>query len=44
MSFYDDIADVATEVLAEFKRGAVVLVRTTPGTSDPDEPWKPVCG
>jgi hypothetical protein len=41
MGFYDDMKDVASELLAEFTHGAVTLVRTTPGTPDPDTPWVP---
>lgn len=41
MTFYDEIRDVAVEVLAEFKQGAVTLTRTTLGASDPSTPWIP---
>jgi hypothetical protein len=39
MGFYDDMADVASEVLAEFKQGVVTLVRSTTTIPDPAEPW-----
>jgi hypothetical protein len=44
MSFYDDIAAMAAELLAPeadggLGQGSVVLIRTTPGTPDPEEPW-----
>jgi hypothetical protein len=42
MGVYDEMADVASEVLSEFKQGTVILVRTTPGEPDPDTPWIPV--
>jgi hypothetical protein len=41
MGFYDDMQDVASEVLAEFKQGTVVLSRTTYAASDPQTPWIP---
>ena len=41
MGFYDDMADVASEELAEFKQGVVTLTRVTPGTPDPLTPWLP---
>lgn len=40
-SFYEDMAAVASGVLAEFKQGTVTLTRTTPGESDPETPWIP---
>ena len=41
MSFYDEIADVASGVLKEFKQGAITLRRTTTAPSDPSTPWIP---
>lgn len=41
MSFYSEMQGVASEVLAEFKQGTVVLRRTVPGASDPSTPWIP---
>jgi len=41
MGFYDDMAAVASSVLAEFKQGTVTLTRTTPGTPNPSTPWIP---
>jgi len=42
MTFYDDMAGVATELLTEFNQGVVQLKRETPGAVDPDQPWVPV--
>ncbi|AID29246.1 hypothetical protein [Mesorhizobium jarvisii] len=42
MSFYDDMAGVATELLTEFNQGSVQLKRETPGVVDPDQPWVPI--
>jgi hypothetical protein len=42
MSFYEDMAGVAYELLGEFHQGEVLLKRVTPGTPDPDQPWIPV--
>lgn len=40
MSFYDEMQDVATEVLIEFRQGIISL--TKPGTSTPGaNPWDP---
>jgi hypothetical protein len=44
MAFYDDMAAMAAELLAPeaeggLGQGTVVLVRTTPGTPDPAQPW-----
>jgi hypothetical protein len=39
---YTRMQGTASLLLDKFKQGAVVLVRTTPGEPDPDEPWKPV--
>jgi hypothetical protein len=41
MGFYDDMADVASSVLAEFKQGVVTLTHSVPGTPDPETPWIP---
>jgi hypothetical protein len=41
MGFYDDMAAVADEVMAEFQQGTVVLRRTVLGASDPLTPWIP---
>jgi hypothetical protein len=40
MGFYDEMQAFASEALAEFRQGAVVLTKTTyyPG---PDQPWEP---
>jgi hypothetical protein len=40
MTFYDEIRDVASEVLKEFKQGTIALRRTT-DTPDPSTPWIP---
>ena len=47
MPFYDDMAQVARDLLAPdtaggLGQGAITLVRTTPGTPDPSQPWVPV--
>lgn len=47
MGFYSDMAAMAYDLLAPDSNGGlgqghVVLVRTTPGTPDPDAPWEPV--
>lgn len=39
---YTRLQGTASRLLGKFKQGTVVLVRTTPGEPDPDEPWKPV--
>ena len=39
--FYADMAGVASEVLAEFKQGSVVLRRAVPADPLPLEPWVP---
>jgi len=39
--FYDEMQATAAELLAEFKQGAVQLVRVTPGAPDPATPWEP---
>lgn len=41
MGFYDEMQDVASELLAEFKQGAVTLTQTTRGSPDPATPWIP---
>lgn len=45
--FYSDLAQMAHELLAPTSQGGlgqgtITLTRTTPGTPDPAEPWKPV--
>lgn len=40
MDFYEEMAGVASEVLAEFAQGSVLLVRTTT-TPDEGAPWEP---
>jgi hypothetical protein len=39
--FYADMAGIASGILAEFKQGTVVLIKSTPGTPDPATPWVP---
>lgn len=41
MSIYDDLQDVTTEVLSEFKQETVQLVKITPGTGPADNPGTP---
>lgn len=41
MTFYSEMAEVASELLAEVKQGVVQLVRTTPSTPNPSTPWIP---
>lgn len=41
MTFYDDIAEMATELLGEFKQGIVTLSRTVTTPQDPSTPWIP---
>ncbi|PCI03451.1 MAG: hypothetical protein COB78_10870 [Hyphomicrobiales bacterium] len=40
--FYEDLAETADDIMSEFKQGVVTLVRATPGTPDPEEPYIPV--
>lgn len=40
MGFYDEMQEVATDLLTEFKQGIVQLRRETPGVPDPDAPWE----
>ena len=43
--FYEDMAQVARDLLDPddgLGQGAITLVRTTPGTPDPSQPWVPV--
>ena len=47
MPFYADMAQVARDLLAPdtaggLGQGKITLVRTTPGTPDPSQPWVPV--
>jgi hypothetical protein len=39
--FYDDMRDMAGDVLADFAQGTVILRRVVPGMSDPATPWVP---
>lgn len=39
---YAAMQDKADTLLDRFKQGTVTLLRVTPGTPDPDEPWVPV--
>lgn len=41
MTFYEDMAGIASEVLAEFKQGSITLTKTVPGEPDPSTPWIP---
>ncbi len=46
MSFYDDMAAFANDILSPtsqggFGQGTIKLVRYTPAPDDPDEPWLP---
>lgn len=41
MTFYEDMADIASAVLAEFKQGVITLTKTVPGEPDPSTPWIP---
>ncbi len=41
MTFYDEMRDVATDLLGEFKQGAVSLKRITKADPDPSTPWIP---
>ena len=47
MGFYEEMQAMARELLAPdaaggLGQGTVVLIRTTPGTPNPSEPWVPV--
>ena len=45
MSFYGDMQQVARDLMnpvSGLGQGAITLVRTTPGTPDPSQPWVPV--
>lgn len=42
MTFYEEMQDMASELLGELKQGVVTLKRETSGTPDPDAPWVPV--
>lgn len=47
MSFYDDLADMASELLSPtasggLGQGVIQLIRVTQGVVDPDKPWLPV--
>ena len=49
MSFYDDLAKMASDLLAPaadggLGQGTIELVRTAPGVPDPAKPWEPVVG
>lgn len=39
--FYDEMREMATELLGEFQQGVVQLVRVSPGAPDPATPWEP---
>lgn len=39
--FYDEMRDVADELLAEFAQGTVILKRVTTAAPDPETPWVP---
>lgn len=41
MSLYDDMRGIATELLAEFKQGSMVLLQYTPASGPPHNPGKP---
>lgn len=41
MSFYEDMRGVASEILAEFKQGAISYVELTPGAGPVDDPGAP---
>lgn len=41
MGFYDEMQAVASSLLAEFKQGAVTLLRVVPGVPDAATPWLP---
>jgi hypothetical protein len=38
MSFYDEMQEIASEVIDEFKQGSIQYVRMTPGNGPPDDP------
>ena len=40
-TFYEEMADVASEVLAEFHQGVIILSKTVPGEPDASTPWIP---
>lgn len=45
MAFYDDLQQVTRDLMdpvSGLGQGAITLVRTTPGTPDPSQPWVPV--
>lgn len=39
--FYDDMRDLANELLTEFNQGTIQHLSITPGTGDADEPGAP---
>lgn len=41
MSIYDELKDVATELLHEFKQGVIKLIKVTPGNGPVDNPGNP---
>lgn len=41
MPFYEDMQNVARDVLAEFKQGEIIYVHSTPGTGPADDPGQP---
>lgn len=38
MTFYDELQNVASELLKEFKQGTIQYVRVVPGNGPPDNP------
>lgn len=42
MAFYDEMQALATEVLGEFKQGAISYIRVVPGNGPADDPGAPV--
>lgn len=42
MALYDDMREVARDVIGEFAQGSPVYVHVTPGNGPADEPGKPI--
>lgn len=42
MTFYDDMQNVASELLADFKQGTIRYIHVTPGDGPVDNPGAPV--
>jgi hypothetical protein len=40
-AFYEEMQKVASDVLSEFKQGAIVYVKTVPGNGPADNPGEP---